>query len=75
MQPYTDRGGDTTVIGFEDGDDFIRIQYLDGAILEFRVGEVSAAHVMNLRQLAQLGEGLQSYLSRHVPTRLARRIK
>lgn len=75
MQAYTDRGGDTTVIGFEDGDDFIRIHYRDGAVLEFRVGEVSAAHVMNLRQLAQLGEGLQHYLSRHVSTRLARRIR
>lgn len=75
MQPYTDRDGDQTIIGYEDGDDFIRIHYQDGTVLEFLAREVSLAHVINLRQLARLGDGLPHYLRRFVNLRLARRIR
>lgn len=75
MQPYTDRDGDKTIIGYEDGDDFIRIHYQDGAVLEFRAPTIELAHVINLRQLARLGDGLPRYLGRFVNVRLARRIR
>lgn len=75
MLPYQDRDGDKSIIGYEDGLDFIRIHYADGAVLEFNTAEVSAAHVINLRQLARLQDGLQHYLTRFVNVRLARRIK
>lgn len=75
IQPYQDRDGDPSVIGYEDGDDYIRIHYQDGAILEFNAREVSLAHVINLRQLARLQDGLPHYLRRFVNLRLARPIR
>lgn len=75
MQPYQDRDGDQTIIGYEDGLDFIRLHYRDGAVLEFHAAEVGTAHVINLRQLARLQDGLPHYLTRFVNLRLARRIR
>lgn len=75
MLPYKDRDGDQSIVGYEDGDDYIRIFYADGAVFEFHAAEVSLAHVINLRQLARLGDGLPHYLARFVPIRLARRIR
>lgn len=44
-------------------------------MLEFLAREVSLDHVINLRQLARLQDGLPHYLRRFVNQRLARRIQ
>lgn len=75
MHRYQDRNGDPSIIGYEDGEDFIRIHYQDGSVLEFLAREVSLDHVINLRQLARLQDRLPHYLRRFVNQRLARRIQ
>ena len=75
MQPYQDRDGDQNIVGYDDGEDFIRLHYADGAIIEFRPPHIDLAHVINLRQLAKLGDGLPRYLEQFVSLRLGRRIR
>ncbi len=65
MMPNQDRDDDQSIVGYD-----------DGAIIEVRPPpHIDLAHVINLRQLAWLGDGLHRYLGRLVNVRLETRIK
>ncbi len=75
MLPYQDREGDPTILGYVDDPTFIRLLFRDGNVLEFGIREIGESHLINLRQLARMGDGLPQYLKRNELRPLGRPIK
>ena len=67
MRDYLDRTGDRSIRAYADGDAWIRIHFADGQTYEFTIDAIGSEHLLNLRQLARLGDGLPEYLRRFVP--------
>jgi hypothetical protein len=75
MLPYHDREGDPSILGYVDDSAFIRLFFRDGNVLEFGVHEIGASHLINLRQLARMGDGLPQYVKRNELRPLGRPVK
>jgi hypothetical protein len=66
MNRYRNLDGNSGVSFYESGPDFIRLQFLGGSIYRYDYHRPGAIHVEHMKELAQTGRGLSSYLSRHV---------
>lgn len=75
MERYRNLGGDSGVIAFEIGDGSITVQFKDGKHRHYlyTVASTGARDVAELQKLAQAGRGLNSYITRVVGKRYARR--
>ena len=73
MQSYANRGGDSGVVGYETGTDFIRVQFHDGAIYLYTHASAGSGNIDTMKDLAQRGEGLNSFINRYVRKAYARR--
>jgi hypothetical protein len=66
MHRYRNLDGNSGVSFYEYGPDFIRLQFLGGSIYRFDYQRPGQTHVEQMKELAQAGRGLSTYLSRHV---------
>lgn len=66
MQPYTNRAGTSPIVAFDITDDSVSVKYRDGDVYVYTVASAGARHIREMKRLARLGEGLSSYISRHV---------
>lgn len=66
MKRYKNLSGQSGIVAFELGADSIRIKFNDGFIYLYTARSSGSLHVRNMQQLAMDGEGLNSYISRHV---------
>ena len=66
MQTYANRGGDSGVRAFEIGPGFIRVQFSDGSVYRYTDASAGAHHIQSMKELAQQGQGLNSYINRNV---------
>lgn len=67
MNHYSNRGGNSNVRGYEIGHDFITV-YFKGASKSYTYSYQSAGehHVEKMKQLAERGSGLNSYIMLNV---------
>jgi len=66
MEKYRDTGGDSGVIAYEIGLDYISVQFSGTArIYTYSYRKAGSTHVDNMKQLARNGSGLNSYINRH----------
>ncbi|MDO8423321.1 MAG: hypothetical protein Q7S99_14285 [Parvibaculum sp.] len=65
MPKYKDLDGDSGVVGFELGPDWIEVEFESGAAKFYRYTYASAGieHVNEMKQLAIMGEGLNAYIN------------
>ena len=71
MEPYKDIGGDSGISAFELGPGTITIRFSDGGIYRYDGSRPGAAHVARMQALAVAGNGLNTYINRHVRDRYA----
>lgn len=66
MERYRNSGGDSGVSGYEIGSDYILVKF-SGTIKAYRYSYRKAGHnhVENMKQLAQSGSGLNSYINKY----------
>jgi hypothetical protein len=67
MNNYANRGGNSNVLGYELGDDFITV-YFKRSTRPYTYSYQSASphHVETMKELAQNGSGLNSYIMLNV---------
>jgi hypothetical protein len=74
MEPYKDIGGDSGISAFELGRGTITIRFSDGGIYLYDGNRPGAAHVARMQALAVAGNGLNTYVNRHVRDRYAAKL-
>lgn len=73
MERYANRGGDSGVIGYEIGDDFIRVRFSDGSIYLYTHSSAGANNIEHMKKLARNGQGLNAFINRNVRRAYARK--
>ncbi len=71
MKRYKNLGGDSGIVAYEDGEDFIKVKFSDGSIYFYNYTKPGPDEVEHMKQLAEQGQGLNSYISRHIRKRYA----
>ena len=66
MERYKNLGGNSGVVGYEIGSDFIRVQFSNGSVYLYTYASAGANNVEQMKQLARMGQGLNAFINRHV---------
>ncbi|WP_243042111.1 hypothetical protein [Dyella sedimenti] len=74
MKRYRNLSGNSGVAGFESGEGFIRVRFVDDGTYEYTDDTPGHLHVKNMQALAEAGLGLATYISRFVRERYARKL-
>ena len=73
MERYRDVDGDSGVIGYETGSDYIRVQFSDNSVYLYTYVSAGAANVEQMKKLAVAGDGLNAFINKNVRKRYARK--
>ncbi len=73
MERYANLGGDSGVVGYEIGNDFIRVQFSGGSIYLYTYASAGADNIEQMKRLARNGQGLNTFISKNVHKRYARK--
>lgn len=63
MQVYANKGGNSGVVSYETTADSITVQFKDGSNYVYDAHKPGIAVVNKMKELAQAGHGLNSYIS------------
>jgi len=73
MQRYANRSGHSGVVAYELGADSITVKFTGGDRYLYTEDSAGAVHIARMRELAESGRGLSTYISQHVRDRYARK--
>lgn len=65
MARYANLGGNSSIIEYSIGDDYIDVKFSDGFMYRYSYGSAGSAKVNEMKRLAVAGQGLNSYIMRH----------
>lgn len=65
MERYLNLGGDSNVLSYEIGPDYIRVQFGSGTPYLYTYASAGEAAIHEMWRLAESGQGLNSYIMRH----------
>ena len=63
MESYKNLGGDSGVVGYEIGQTEIKVQFRDRTIYLYTSQSAGPERVEHMKQLAEAGRGLNSYIN------------
>ena len=63
MEPYKNLGGDSAVVAYEMGNDFIKVQFRDGWIYTYNDESTGHDNIEHMKTLASAGRGLNGFIS------------
>ncbi len=66
MTKYKNLSGESGIMSYELGSDFIRIQFQDKEIYLYTENSTGAEHIAKMKELAEKGRGLNTYINQHV---------
>ena len=66
LKRYRRLGGDSGVVAYAVSDDRIDVQFVDGTVYTYSYASTGRDRVEQMKQLAQSGQGLSTYISQHV---------
>lgn len=66
MTRYKNIDGDSGILAYEFGADFIRVQFGQGMPYRWTYASAGRQHVETMKLLAVRGDGLNAYINRHV---------
>lgn len=69
MQRYGNQSGSSGVVAFELGEEFIDVKFRSGEIYHYTSRRPGFRDVAHMKELALRGEGLSTFISRHIRTR------
>lgn len=73
MPRYANLNGDSGVVGYEIGDDWIEVEFERGRyrFYLYTVESASSEHIRKMKELAASGAGLNAYINYNVKTMYA----
>lgn len=74
MQRYANRSGHSGVVAYELGADSITVKFTGGDRYLYTEDSAGAVHIARMRELAESGRGLSTYISQHVRDRYASKL-
>ena len=74
MKQYLNLQGDSGVVAFETGRDYIKILFRGGEVYLYTNAITGREHVTEMKELAEKGRGLSTYISQHVKNRYAEKL-
>ncbi len=66
MKIYKDIDGDSGVIGYEYGNDYIRVEFSTGAIYLYTYQSAGTSNIERMKSLADAGDGLNAFINTYV---------
>ena len=63
MESYRNLGGNSGVEAYEIGQDFIKVQFSDGAVYMYTYASAGGGNIEQMKQLAANGQGLNSFIN------------
>jgi hypothetical protein len=75
METYLNLGGNSGVEAYEIGENSITVQFKDGAVYEYNHRRPGRADVEQMKELAQSGRGLNSFISTYIREDYYRRVE
>jgi len=63
VERYRNLGGDSGIVAYEIGPDFIRVQFSDGAGYLYTYASAGSHNIEHMKQLARRGQGLNSFIN------------
>lgn len=66
MRSYENAGGDSAIVAFENGDDSITVEYVDGSVFQYTYRKNGGITVEQMKKYAGIGHGLYGFISRFV---------
>lgn len=75
MLLYNNRGGDSGVHSYGYGDELIQVQFSDGSIYEYTYQSAGIQNIETMKQLADAGEGLNSFINKKVRKKYQRKVR
>ena len=73
MQPYGHHARQHGVLGYEVGPESIDVEFTSGWIYHFSYTNPGAPRVERMKELAQSGKGLSTFINKHVRNRFESR--
>lgn len=73
LKRYSDIDRDSGVIAYENGTDFIRVQFSDNSIYLYTYRSADERHIEAMKSLARCGDGLKAYINDHAKKSYERR--
>ena len=67
MKRYGNRHGNSGIAAYEEGDDFIRIQFTSGSVYLYTYDSASEDDIEEMKELAREGEGLTRFINDFQP--------
>jgi hypothetical protein len=74
MQRYGNKGKDSGVVSYDIDAGQIIVQFRNGERYLYTEDSAGAANIAKMQELARAGEGLGSFISKHVPNDYVRKI-
>ena len=71
MERYQNLGGNSGVVAYEIGQDFIRVQFSDGSIYLYTYASTGSHKIEHMKLLASNGQGLNSFIGTTVRKKFA----
>ena len=65
MQEYRHVGGETGILAFEIGTDFIRVEFEDHTVYIYTYASAGSFAVERMKELAVKGEGLNTFINKY----------
>jgi hypothetical protein len=75
MQKYENRGGDSSVLQYQIGPNFILVGFNSGSVYEYTYLSAGTRNIEAMKSLALLGQGLCSFIQRNVRRNYSRKIR
>lgn len=66
MLQYKNLSGDSAVTEYDTGTDFIKVRFSNSnTIYVFTIASAGASHIAEMNRLADIGQGLATYIAQH----------
>lgn len=70
MQPYGNLSGQSGIVAYEIGEDFVKVRFRDNPDLYvYSTAKIAAAKIDEMKRLAVAGRGLATFISRNSDVR------
>ncbi len=69
MKPYKNLGGNSSIVAYDYDTTAIYVQFKSGAVYKYPAEKVGEANFQRMKQLADVGQGLCSFIHRNAQVR------
>lgn len=74
MHRYRNTSGESGVVAYDIGQDSITVQFTGGERYLYTERSAGAENIARMRELAEDGQGLSTFISQHIRQRYARKL-